>query len=259
MNSGNQRNAAPVTQTMIETALGELGLRNGDIVIVHSSLKSFGYVEGGADAVIDALLNVVGIDGTVCFPTLTYGSYNPENPPPPFDPDINPGIVGTIPEVFRKRPEAIRSLHPTHSIACIGSRAADLTEGHEESETPCGPRSPWGKIADLEGYVLMIGCGTAPLTMSHGAEEVVHNDIRCTPIVLCRILKNGEWIEASLRLHGPYERNGPGRREMESILEEAGYLRRTKVGNSVLLLIKAKGIWEISTRLCQENPGRITI
>ena len=242
---------------MIEAALRELGLKNGDIVIAHSSLKSFGYVEGGADAVIDALLSVLGPDGTVCFPTLTYGSYNPENPPPPFDPDVNPGIVGTIPEVFRKRPEAIRSLHPTHSIACIGSRASELTAGHENSETPCGPKSPWGKIADLGGYVLMIGCGTGPLTMSHGAEEVVHHDVRCTPVTLCRILKNGEWIEARLRLHGPYEKQGPGRREMERILEEAGYLRRTKVGNSVLLLIDAKGVWEISTRLCRENPGRM--
>lgn len=246
-----------VTQEMIERSLRKLGLKEGDIVIAHSSLKSFGYVEGGADAVIDALINLVGSRGTVCFPTLTYGNYSPKNPPPPFDPREVPCIVGTIPETFRKRPEAIRSLHPTHSITCIGAKAKELTEGHEYSETPIGPKSPWGKIADNGGYVLMIGCGTGPLTMSHGAEEVVHNKIRCTPPVLCKILKGGKWIEVNLRLHGPYERPGPGRIEMETMLESEGYLRRTKVGNSTLLLIDAKGVWKIMTEICEKYEGKI--
>ena len=249
----NQKNVIHVTQSMIEAGLRELGLEDGDIVIAHSSLKSFGYVEGSADAVIDALLAVVGPRGTVCMPTLTYGNYNPENPPPPFDPDEKPGIVGTIPEVFRKRREAIRSLHPTHSMACIGPRAEELVADHEYSESPCGPLSPWGKIADEDGYVLMIGCGTPPLTMSHGAEEVVQKEARCTPPARCKVLKDGKWIEVALRLHGSYERSGPGRREMEGILEKEGYLRRTKVGNSVMLLIQARGVWEVSTRLCREN------
>ena len=62
----------------IVRGLGELGLRPGDVVLVHSSLSSFGYVEGGADAVIDALLDAVGPEGTVMVPTLT-GS--PEDSP----------------------------------------------------------------------------------------------------------------------------------------------------------------------------------
>jgi aminoglycoside 3-N-acetyltransferase len=254
----NQQTEKPyVTQSMIEAGFKELGIKEGDIVIAHSSLKSFGYVEGGADSVIDAFLNIVGSSGTACVPTLTYGPYSPENPPPPFDPHKNPCIVGTIPETFRKRHEAIRSLHPTHSIACIGAKAKELTEGHEYSETPIGPKSPWGKIADHHGYVLMIGCGTGPLTMSHGAEEVVHNKVRCTPPVLCKILKDNKWIEVSLRLHGPYERPGPGRIEMEAILESEGYLRRAKVGNSTLLLIDARGVWDVATKICQEYEGRI--
>jgi len=252
-----QNGNSVITVGMIEAGLGRLGLKEGDIVMVHSSLKSFGHVKGGADSVIDALLNTVGINGTVCMPTLTYGNYGTENPPPPFDPCKIPGIVGTIPEVFRKRPEALRSLHPTHSIACIGAKADELIEGHEYSETPCGPKSPWGKIADHNGYVLMIGCGTGPLTMSHGAEEVIHKETRCTPPVLCKVLKAGKWTEVYLRLHGPYERPGPGRIEMESILESEGYLRRTKVGKSTLLLIDARGVWKVSADLCHKYAGRI--
>ena len=61
-------------------------------------------------------------------------------------------------------------------------------------------------------------------------------------------------MEVSLRLHGPYERPGPGRAEMERMLEQEGYLRRSRAGNSVLLLMEAEGVWRVATRLCQENP-----
>lgn len=246
-----------VTKKEIIEGLKRLGLKDGDIVIAHSSLKSFGHVEGGADAVIDALLAVVGHRGTVCMPTLTWGDYGPDNPPPLFDPETNPGIVGKIPEMFRRRPEAKRSAHPTHSIAAIGPGADELIKDHEYSETPCGPDSPWGKIAKWNGYVLMIGCGIQPLTMSHGPEEVVHKNERCTPPVPCQILTEKGKITVMLRLHAScYDklRTGPGRGELEDILDKAGYLRRTKVGDSIFFLIEARGVWEVCLKLCRENP-----
>src|SRR5947208_6009136 len=149
-----------VTQAMIESGLRELGLGPGDLVIAHSALRSFGWVEGGEDAVIDALLAVVGPMGTVCMPALSYGDYGPDKPPPPFDPRTTPGIVGRIPERFRQRPGVLRSLHPTHSIAAFGARAEEIARDHEGSVTPCGPDSPWGKIARGGGCILMLGVGT---------------------------------------------------------------------------------------------------
>ena len=245
-----------VTKEAIIEGLEGLGLKKGDIILVHSSLSSLGYVEGGADTVIDALLEAAGPEGTVCMPTLAWGDYGPDNPPPLFDPKTTPGIVGKIPEVFRRRPEAKRSAHPTHSIAAIGPRADELIKDHEYSETPCGPDSPWGKIARWNGYVLMIGCGTQPLTMSHGPEEVVHKNARCTPPVPCQILTEEGKITVMLRLHAScYDklRTGPGRDELEDILDKSGYLRCTKVGDSIFLLIEARRVWEVCLKLCRLN------
>jgi len=252
-----------VTQAMIERGLAELGLPRGGIVLVHSSLSSFGRVAGGADCVIDALLNALGPEGTLCMPALSYGDYGPANPPPLFDPKDTPCIVGRIPETFRRRPGVLRSLHPTHSIAAIGPAAADLLANHERSRTPCGPESPWGKLVTVDGQVLMIGCGTAPMTLSHGPEEILHEDARCTPPVSCRIKTDSGILVVSLRLHAPgataYKRPGPQRRELESVLEQRGQLRRTRVGESNLLLMKARDVWDTAMDWCgkhhpQERP-----
>ena len=252
----DQQDPPYITRTMIEDGLRDLGLAEGDIVMAHSSLSSFGYVEGGADAVIDALLTVIGPTGTLCMPTLTYGDYTPDNPPPLFDPQTTKGIVGKIPETFRQRPGVKRSLHPTHSIAAFGPQAEVLIKDHEYSRTPSGPHSPWGKIRDLGGWVLMAGCGMLPMTMSHGPEEVFHEDARCTPPVRCRIKRiAGEIEEVSIRLHQPYSRPGPDRSNLEAALEEEGALRRTEVGNSTLLLTRASSVWEVFSRWCRQYQG----
>jgi aminoglycoside 3-N-acetyltransferase len=245
-----------VTQGMIEGGLRELGLGAGDIVVVHSALRSFGWVEGGEDAVIDALLAVLGASGTLCMPALSYGDYGPDKPPPLFDPLTTAGVVGRIPERFRQRTGVQRSLHPTHSITAIGARAEELLRDHELSPTPCGPGSPWGRIARSGGAILMLGVGTQPCTMFHGAEEEAEPDARCTPPTPCRLVTEAGERTVWLRLHGPYSGTLNDRAAMEPVLEAAGLLRRTQVGNSTLLRIDATGLWELSLSLLRARPGR---
>lgn len=245
-----------VTQAMIEAGLRELGLGPGDIVVAHSALRSFGWVEGGEDTVIDALLAVLGPAGTLFMPALSYGDYGPDHPPPPFDPRTTPGIVGRIPERFRQRPGVRRSLHPTHSVAALGARAEELLRDHDLSPTPCGPASPWGRIARSGGSILMLGVGTGPCTMFHGAEEEAEPDARCTPPTPCRLITEAGERTVWLRLHGPYTGALADRPAMEPVLEAAGLLRRTTVGRSTLLRLDARGLWELSLRLLRANPGR---
>ena len=103
-----------VSKSDIEKRLREIGIKEGDKLLVHSSLSSFGYVEGGADTVIDALIESVGFEGTVLVPTLTGSAeLSPQNPPV-FDVLISPCWTGKILESFRSRKNARRSYHPTH-------------------------------------------------------------------------------------------------------------------------------------------------
>jgi len=149
--------------------LRKLGLNPGDTVIVHSSLSALGYVEGGACTVIDALKTLLTPEGTLLFPALSYSTVNQENPH--FDVRTEPVCVGHIPDTFRKLPDSIRSLHPTHSVCAWGKYARELTCDHHLDNTPVGPHSPYRKLPAYGGKVLMLGCRVGSFTFMHGMEE----------------------------------------------------------------------------------------
>lgn len=163
----------------MELTLGELvtGFRNagvepGDHILVHSSLSSLGWVEGGADTVINALIGAVGKKGTVLFPTLTGCPDDSPEHPPRFDARHTRCWTGRIPETARGREGGLRSLHPTHSVVAFGALARWFTAGHELVSTPCGPGSPYGRLADIAGKIVLIGVSQSANTSFHHAEEV---------------------------------------------------------------------------------------
>lgn len=160
---------APWTRTGLAEAFRATGLVSGDLVLVHSALRKLGAVDGGADVVIDALLDAVGSDGTVAMPTHTWKVVNKDQPV--FHQTLTPSNVGALTNVFRLRPGALRSLHPTHSLAAIGPRAAALTEGHERDRTPCAAGGPYDRLRAWGGKVLIIGADLACCTLFHGCEE----------------------------------------------------------------------------------------
>lgn len=153
-----------VTKSDIITGLKDIGLGTGDSVVVHSSLSSFGEVEGGADTVVDAILEVIGKQGTLVVPT-----FNPS--PGIFDPDTTPSTCGAVAEGVRRRPDAIRSHHPTHSVAAIGRLADILTEGHQSAHA-FGRGSALFNLLQANGKVLMLGVDMTSNSMVYVAEEI---------------------------------------------------------------------------------------
>ncbi|MBI2190862.1 MAG: AAC(3) family N-acetyltransferase [Planctomycetes bacterium] len=153
---------------LIAEGLVRLGLTRGGIVFLHSSLSSLGHVEGGADAVIDAFLAVLGPWGTLAAPVFTYG-FAGEGGKPLFEPETSPGVTGQIPEALRRRPGARRSLHPTHSMAALGPEADALVRNHLES-TPLGRNSPLHRIGLRDGWIVLVGCGHDSNSIIHTAE-----------------------------------------------------------------------------------------
>ena len=140
--------SSAVTRASIEKGLRPLGLEPGDVVFVHSSLSSFGEVVGGADTVIQAILNVIGPQGTLAVPTFNYQ-------PDVWDPETTPSIVGAITERLRQRPGAARSLHPTHSVTAIGRGARELVAGHEELHS-FARGTPLHRIYERGGKILLL-------------------------------------------------------------------------------------------------------
>lgn len=161
-----------VTKEDIKNTLKAIGLKAGDTVIFHSSLKSFGQVENGADTVIDAFLEVVGDEGTVVVPTLISKNFSDAYNTWYMD---KPSDVGIITEVFRKRENALRSNQATHSVAAIGKNAAFLTETHGQSglrfgiygNTSFAKDSPWQKMYDQNAKVVLVGVDFDKMTFRH--------------------------------------------------------------------------------------------
>ncbi|MBN1286467.1 MAG: AAC(3) family N-acetyltransferase [Anaerolineae bacterium] len=249
---------ASITQSDIARGLAALGLAKGHKVLVHSSLSSFGHVEGGADAVIGALLEAVGPHGTVLVPTLTGDETLSPARPPVFDPAQTPCWTGRIPETFRQRPGAVRSRHPTHSVAAIGAGALALTQDHLQSVTPCDARSPYGKLAQLpDGYILLLGVDHEASTMFHHIEEAVGVGYHMQPgFARATLYIDGETIHRHYMLH----RYGPRRHfnAMEPVFIERGIQRAAHIGQSYARLVHAGRMCEV-TRQCLAADPRILL
>jgi aminoglycoside 3-N-acetyltransferase len=241
-----------LTAHHVTLGLRALGLSSGDLVLVHSSLSSLGYVEGGAEAVIDALLAAVAPDGTALVPTLTGSETLDADHPPVYDPDETPCWTGLIPETFRRRPDAVRSLHPTHSVAAIGARARELTAGHEHSLTPCGPDSPYGRIAQAGGYILLLGVGHEVNTTFHLVEEIVGVPYHMQPgLVAAQVIERGVARTIHLMLH----RYGSPRAfsRLEPALCERDIQRDGQIGAAHVRLVQAGRMVDLACQALRQD------
>lgn len=151
-------------------SLRALGLRAGDVVMVHSSMKAL-KTERTPEDVIRDILCVIGADGTLLVPALTYASVNDAQPF--FSARATEPCIGLIPRRFFHMDGVLRSLHPTHSVCAYGKDAEALTNRHMLDETPLGPNSPFRKLPDYSGKLLFIGDVLACCTFMHGVEEIV--------------------------------------------------------------------------------------
>jgi aminoglycoside 3-N-acetyltransferase len=169
-----RQRAAPVVVTRgdIAASLREVGLRPGDGVFLHSSLSSFGEIEGGSQAVIDALDDVLGPDGVIAMPAfpLVGGTQEYLSTDPVFDLAETPSRMGALTERFRTSPGVVRSLHPTHSVAARGPGSEELVAGHDEADTPFGAGTPFARMIERGMVQLWFGVGLRIFTLYHSFE-----------------------------------------------------------------------------------------
>jgi len=179
-------NTLPLTVESLAEQFTACGLSAGQTVVVHTSMSKMGWIAGGAEAVIQALLRVLTPTGTLMMPSITDGNTDParwQHPPVPEHwwpvireqtPAYNPATtptreMGVVAELFRTWPGAIRSAHPIGSFAALGPNAAYLTGDHR-LENEFGETSPVGRLYELDGYVMLIGVGHGNNTSLHRAE-----------------------------------------------------------------------------------------
>ena len=235
----------------------DVGVRPGGTLLVHSSLSSFGTVRGGEHTVIDALLETVGPDGLLAMPTHTWSTVSAQQPI--FHQHLSPSITGRITESFRLRPSAVRSLHPTHSVAAIGPDAHEFCSGHELYSTPCSRTSPYGRVVARGGQVLMLGVGLDCLTLMHGIEEWAEVPWLFNRVETLHVITtSGSVLTVISRRHtnDPHyeERDFPS---LEPLLNQAGAIRYGTAGNATIRVIDPERCTDLLLPLLKENPDLV--
>jgi len=247
-----------VTQNDIVNTLKALGIENGDIVHFHSSLKSMGFVEGGPDAVIDAFIEAVGEDGTVCVPTLAQKNFETAYKDWTLD---RPSDTGLITETFRLRPNAKRSDQATHSVAAIGKQAEYLTADHGKSgirhgifgDTPFAVSSPWQKYHDLNAKLVFVGVPMRYNTFKHYIEYRVVED-------KLNAIKNKAAYDELFDQLWQYGKRGiwpmHNALQLQDALDEAGLLKRAPCGDTEYLCANAVDVYDYAREHMDKEPEK---
>lgn len=229
-----------VLKARLVSDLKALGLERGMDVIAHSSLSAIGHVIGGPDTVIDALLTVIGKKSTLMMPSFNHASATVYNPM------ATPTINGAIPDAFWRRPEAVRSLHPTHPVAAIGPGAETYCHGHLENGI-WTPDSPIGRLIYGGGYVLSLGVDHNATTAYHVAEI----ELACGCIDAFgntdRIVRPDGSVQEVPGLAFRSEVCPISPDKLNTTLDRRKRQKHGRVGNAPSTLVKAIDVWKART------------
>lgn len=156
------------TKEELKEQLAQMGIRSTDTVMIHTSMKAIGQVEGGADGVLDAFIEYL-CDGLFLVPTHTWQEVTRDNPV--FDVRTAVPNIGLIPRAAAFRTDGIRSLHPTHSLWAKGADAEEYVKNEESAASPAATGFCWDKLADRQGKILLIGVKNDKNTFIHSIDE----------------------------------------------------------------------------------------
>jgi aminoglycoside 3-N-acetyltransferase len=231
-------------------------------VLVHSSLRAVGPMDGGGETLLRAFRQVLGPSGTLMVPTFTFEHSDPAGwhyPPatpdaleraraavPVFDPQTTPTHIpwiGIFPEIVRRQPDATRSSHPVVSFAALGANAEFLTQ-NAPFHYPLGSESPLARLHQLNGKILLLG-------VTHKSNTALH---------LAEVWANAPYIHRSATLKTrPDEwtvmRGSPecseGFSKIEPLLRQGRLLKTGHVGNAPSQLMRIRQIVSMAITLLQ--------
>ncbi len=266
------------SKQQLKDQLESMGLKGDETILIHSSMKSIGEVDGGVDAVLDAWMEYFK-DGLLLLPTHTWKTVNADNPV--YNPQTTPSCVGLLTNMFMKRDGVIRSLHPTHSMAGYGKNAAEYLAGEEYNNTPCTPGGCYDRLKDAGGKVLLVGVGHERNTYIHSVEEVLNVPNRLSDMPMELVIELQEESNNSGKLP-PYNRDDGWKKhtdnrlyrkvyvrkhynaqqphisedfvKLNQIFLDSGVVRKVKFGDADSLLCDAKGMFNIVRQVIAPDP-----
>jgi aminoglycoside 3-N-acetyltransferase len=240
--------------------LVSLGIRPGDTIMVHSSFDRFEAFRGTPTDVIDVLMGIVGPAGTVMMPTIPFtgSAVDYVRGGPVFDVRRTPSQMGLLPELFRRRADSVRSVHPTHSVAAAGRLAASITRGHASTATPCGVGSPYHALLEHDGRILLLGTGIRALTFYHAVEEILEPSLPFSPFTTGTFTLQSRDHDQNIVTNTTrlFEPSVSRRRNLDILvpeLKQRGEWRSTRIGTLEAVLLDARDVLETCTEMASRG------
>jgi aminoglycoside 3-N-acetyltransferase len=229
-----------------------IGLHAGDTLLVHSSYKSFGGVDGGPQTVIDAFLEVLGPEGTLVMPTFNFNFCKGK----PWDVRTTRSQMGAMTNMVRERPDAKRIFHPIYSFAIVGKHAEFLTKDRYKSSYE--KDSVFGKLREVDGKIMVIGLAyNDSMTFFHHVEELEGVDYRYLKDFTGLITDEaGNTYEDTFQMlvrdieQGVHTMVDP----MGALMEEAGVITVGKIGAAKVSLMNANEVYDFTAREMRRDP-----
>jgi len=236
----------------LTSELKALGLERGDVVLVHSSYKSLGGVEGGPQTLLDTLLEILGRTGTLILPTFNFDFCKGS----PFDVRTTPSHMGVLTELGRGHPQSRRVFHPIYSFAILGALREEL--GSLRYQSSFGGESLFGKLRELDGKIMVIGLSyTDSMTFFHHVEEMEGCDYRFLKAFEGEVTdaKGSTRRETYLMLVRDLSRGVVTAVDpMGTILEQQGVVKIRRIGEATVKLMNANDVYRITAREMKRDP-----
>ncbi len=231
----------------------ELGLKPSDVVLVHSSFKSFGCIEGGPQTVIDALTEIVGKNGTLIFPAFNFDFSSKGST---FDVKKTPSQMGILTEFARKSPNSKRTLDPIYSFVVLGNLKDEL--GNLVYKNSYGANSMFAKLREKNGMIMIIGLKyNDSVTFFHHIEEMQKVDYRFPKEFQGEIIGyDDERKKGKITLYVRNLEIGTltDVDKMGVILENENIVKIQKIGNSLVKLMDANKVYARTIQEMKKNP-----
>ena len=235
----DQEESRNVSRDDMVAGLEAAGLKAGDVVLVHSAMRTFGHIQDGAQTAVQALLEVLGPAGTLVVPTFTFA--HEAEADPIVDPRQDPSEMGIISETVRRHPEALRSTSYRHSFAAIGRRAGIITEV-DPALSAFDLRSAFGVMLALNTRIILFGMTYTSSTSHHFAEWVCDVPYRhAIPLEVKLRREGGSIVAQPMTDYQPkseggsyYGTRGPDFNRMGKMLEASDRVGHTFIGNAAI-------------------------
>lgn len=220
----------------VKNDLFKLGIKPDDTVLIHTSFKSLGEIEGGPDSFIDSFCEYLS-DGTFIIPTHTWSNVNQQSPV--YNVNETPPCIGLVPRVAAQRKDGIRSLHPTHSVWVYGKNKEKFVKGEENAETPAPVGGCWWKLGECGAKILLIGVGLNRNTYIHAVDEIAGLEDRLArePFDTTTIDWDGKAYHGKMRPH--YNTGSENFGNFERPLTELGAITKGKLCDADVLVVDA--------------------